>query len=53
VEAEERINVLNREGGQYMMSAENKCQKIKSGQIPFSPDAAVWIRRCQIYRSIL
>jgi hypothetical protein len=27
--------------------------KNKSGRIPFSPEAAVWIRRCQIYRSIL
>jgi hypothetical protein len=53
VEEEKRINVINREGEQYMMSAEKKCQKIKSGWIPFSPEAAVWIRRCQIYCSIL
>jgi hypothetical protein len=52
VEAEARINVLDREGGQYMMSAKKKCQKIKSGWIPFSPDAVVWIRKCQIYHSI-
>jgi hypothetical protein len=53
VEAEERINVIDREGGEYMMSAEKKYPKIKSGQILFSPEAAVWIQRCQIYRSIL
>ncbi len=30
-----------------------KCRKIKSGGILFSPDATVWIRRYQIYCSIL
>jgi len=34
MEAEERINVIDREGGQYMMSDEKKCQKNKSGWIP-------------------
>jgi hypothetical protein len=53
LKAEVKINVIDREGRQYMMSAEKKCQKIESGWIPFSPEAAVWIRRCQIYRSIL
>jgi hypothetical protein len=52
-EVEERINVINRKGGQCMMSVEKKCQKNKSGRISFSPEAAVWIRRCQIYPSIL
>jgi hypothetical protein len=51
MEAEEMINVIDREGGQYMMSAKKKCQK--SGWIPFSPNATVWIQRCQIYCSIL
>ena len=31
VEVEKRINVINRDSGQYMMSAEKKCQKNKSG----------------------
>ncbi len=53
VEVEKRINVINRDGGQYMMSAEKKCRKNKPGRIPFSPEAAVWIKKCQIYRSIL
>ena len=36
-----------------MRHAEKKCRKIKSGRIPFSPDSAIWIRRCQVYRSLL
>jgi hypothetical protein len=53
MEAEKRINVIVREGGHYMTSVEKKCQKIKSGRILFSPEATVWIGRCQIYHSIL
>ena len=52
-EAATRLNAIDREGGQYMLSSEKKCRKIKSGRIPFSPESALWIRRCQVYRSIL
>ena len=37
----------------YMLHAEKKCCCIKSGRIPFSPDSPKWIRRDQVYRSIL
>ena len=37
----------------YMRHAEKKCRKIKSGRIPFSPEASMWIRRTQVYRSLL
>ena len=53
LEATARINAIDRECGQYMLSSEKKCRKIKSGRIPFSPESALWIRRCQVYRSIL
>ena len=36
-----------------MLHAEKKCRHIKSGRIPFSPDSSKWIRRAQVYRSIL
>lgn len=36
-----------------MRRAERKCRKIKNGRIPFSPEAAVWIRRRQVYESLL
>jgi hypothetical protein len=36
-----------------MLHAKKKCRKIKSGQIPFSPETALWIRRTQVYCSLL
>jgi hypothetical protein len=48
-----RINRIDRELGQYMRHAEKKCRKIKSGRIPFSPEASVWIKRTQVYQSLL
>lgn len=36
-----------------MKHAEKKCRKIKAGRIPFSPEAAKWIRRVQVYKSLL
>ncbi len=36
-----------------MLHAERKCRRIKSGRIPFSPEVALWIRRTQVYRSLL
>lgn len=52
-EAAARLNAIDAEAGQYMLSAEKRSRKIKSGRIPFSPESALWIRRCQVYRSIL
>ncbi len=48
-----RLNRLDDELGQYMCHAEKKCRKIKSGRIPFLPEASQWIRRTQVYRSLL
>ena len=36
-----------------MRHAEKQCRKIKSGRILFSPEALKWVRRCQVYRSLL
>jgi hypothetical protein len=38
-----KLNKLDREGEQYMKHAEKKCPQIKSGCIPFSSDASLWI----------
>ena len=35
-----------------MLHAEKKCRRIKSGRIPFSPEAALWIRQTQVYQSL-
>ncbi len=47
------INRIVRKLGQYMRNAEKKCQKIKSGRIPYSPEASVWIKWTQVYRLLL
>jgi hypothetical protein len=44
---------LTGEGEQYMQHAKKKCRRIKLGRIPFSPEASLWIRQCQVYRSLL
>jgi hypothetical protein len=51
--ARRHLNKLDKELGQYMRYAEKKCCKIKSGWIPFSPEASLWICRTQVYQSFL
>ena len=36
-----------------MHAVEKKCWRVKSGRIAFSPEASKWIRRVQVYRSLL
>ena len=47
------LDKIDQETKEYMRGAENKCRRIKSGRIPFSPEASRWIRRAQVYRSVL
>ena len=44
---------IDQESNQYMRQAEKKCRKIKNRCIPFSPESSVWIRRRQVYESLL
>ncbi len=48
-----RVIVIDKEGKVYMHHAEKICRKIKLCQIPFSPEALIWIRRVQVYYSLL
>ena len=48
-----KLDRIDQDGKGYMRKAEKKCRRIKSGRIPFSPEASIWIRRAQCYRSIL
>ncbi len=48
-----QLNKLDKEGEKYMKHAEKKCRKLKSGCIPFSPEASLWIRQSQVHRSLL
>jgi hypothetical protein len=47
------LNQLDDEFRDYVHLAEKKCWKIKSGRIPFLPEASLWIRRTQVYWSLL
>jgi hypothetical protein len=47
------VTVIDEEGKAYMRHAEKICRKIKSCRIPFSPEAALWIKRVQVYYSLL
>ena len=41
-EAKQRLDKIDKEGKNYMTNAEKKFCKIKSGCMPFSPEAAKW-----------
>jgi hypothetical protein len=47
------LNKLDKEGEACMKHAEKKCCRLKSGCIPFSPEASLWIRQSQVYHSLL
>ncbi len=48
-----KLNKIDKQSKELMINAEKKCRRIKSGRIPFSPEAALWIRRSQVYRSLI
>jgi hypothetical protein len=52
-EVSKKLNKLDQEGEAYMKHAKKKCCRLKSGRTPFSPEALLWIRQCQVYRSFL
>ncbi len=51
--AQQALNKLDKQMAELMANAERKCRKIKSSRIPFSPEAAIWIRRTLVYKSLL
>ena len=44
---------LDTELTHYMRYAEKRCRKFKSGCILFLPEASLWIKKTQVYRSLL
>jgi hypothetical protein len=48
-ETQWRINVVDKEGKQFMTHAEHVSQNLKSGRIYFFPQSVIWIKRKQIY----
>jgi hypothetical protein len=47
------LNKLDKEGEAYMKHAKKKCCRLKSGCIPFSLEASLWIRQSQVYHLLL
>ncbi len=48
-----RIVKVDGEIMQFMKRAAKKCRKLKSGCICYSPESVIWIRREQIYKSLV
>ena len=48
-----QMEIIDNQVKMFRFAAEKRCRRIKLGRIPFSPDAAKWIRRAQVYRSLL
>ena len=47
------LDKLDEISKECMVNAEKCCRKIRNGKIPFSPEASLWIKRCQFYHSLL
>ena len=52
-EIKAKIDAIDNESRQYMRHGEKKCRKIRSGKIPFSPEASIWIKRRTAYESLI
>eukprot|EP00956_Cyclotella_meneghiniana_P029293 scaffold70426_cov59-Cyclotella_meneghiniana.AAC.4 len=46
----DKIDEMSRD---FMLNAERRSRKLRNGKIPFSPEASIWIKRLQFYRSLL
>ena len=50
---QQKLDLIDNTVAQLMRHAEKHCRKLKSGRIPFSPEAAMWIKRTLCYRALL
>ena len=50
---QQKLDTIDKTVSQLMICSEKQCRKLKSGRIPFSPEASLWIKRTLCYRSIL
>jgi hypothetical protein len=48
-----RVCLIDRVGKEYMKHAKKVCKKIKCCWIPYSLEASIWIRRAQLYYSLI
>ena len=52
-ELQATLNAIDSLATDCMLHAEKKCRKFRNGTIPFSPEASIWIKRMQFYRTLL
>jgi hypothetical protein len=48
-----KVTKVDKDSLQFMKHAAKKCRKLKNGRICFSPESVIWIKREQIYNSLL
>ena len=48
-----KVKKIDLEAGELMANANEKCRKFKSGHICFSAESVLWIKRKQIYQSLV
>jgi hypothetical protein len=48
-----KVTTVDKDSLQFMKHAAKKCRKLKNGRICFSPEPVNWIKREQIYNSLL
>lgn len=48
-----KLDAIDKTMAQLMHHAEKQCRRLKSGRIPFSPEASMWIKRTLCYRALL
>ncbi len=48
-----KIGKVDENSMQFMKHAKKKCRRLKSGRISFLPESVIWIKREQIYKSLM
>ena len=48
-----KLDKLDEISRDFMLNAERKSRKVRNGKIPFSPEASLWIKRMQFFRTLL
>ena len=52
-EVQSKIASVDNTSTQFMQHAAKRCRRLKSGRICFSPESVIWIKRSQIYNSLM
>ena len=52
-DVQSKITIVDNTSMQFMKHPTKKCRRLKSGRICFSPESVIWIKREQIYKSLV